>query len=329
MIRPRVGFLGTGWIGRHRMEAMIATGGIDACGIVEPSADGMAQARALAPGAQAFGDLAAMLDSNPDGLVIATPSALHAEQALAVLDRGVAVFCQKPLGRNAGETRAVVAAAQRADRLLGVDMSYRLTAAAQALAGLIRDGALGEIFAVDLTFHNAYGPDKPWFYDRTQSGGGCLIDLGVHLVDLALWLLDFPQVTAAASSLHAGGRRLLPNATEVEDHAIARLDLASGASVQLACSWRLPVGSDAAIKAAFYGTKGGVTLHNIGGSFYDFGAWHHRGTHTEQVVAPPDDWGGRAAATWALRLGHDAGFDPAVWQIAETAEALDRIYAGS
>jgi predicted dehydrogenase len=48
------------------------------------------------------------------------------------------------------------------------------------------------VFAVDLVFHNAYGPDKPWFYDPELSGGGCVMDLGVHLVDLALWSLDFP-----------------------------------------------------------------------------------------------------------------------------------------
>jgi predicted dehydrogenase len=47
--------------------------------------------------------------------------------------------------------------------------------------------------AVDLTFHNAYGPDKPWFYDPAQSGGGCVMDLGVHLVDLALWTLGWPK----------------------------------------------------------------------------------------------------------------------------------------
>jgi predicted dehydrogenase len=98
--------------------------------------------------------------------VIATPSALHAEQAIAALDRGLAVFCQKPLGRDASETRAVVEAARRADRLLGVDLSYRYTRAAAALRDEVRSGALGEVYAVDLVFHNAYGPDKPWFYDR-------------------------------------------------------------------------------------------------------------------------------------------------------------------
>jgi hypothetical protein len=57
-----------------------------------------------------------------------------------------------------------------------------------------RRGRLGQPFAADLVFHNAYGPGKDWFFDPAQSGGGCVIDLGVHLVDLALWALDWPEV---------------------------------------------------------------------------------------------------------------------------------------
>ena len=188
MSKPRVGFLGTGWIGRHRMQAIVNGGAVEALAVADPDPECAAQAADLAPGAAVLPSLEALLDHGLDGLVIATPSALHAEQAIAALERGIAVFCQKPLGRNEGEARSVIEAARRADRLLAVDLSYRRTAAVEAIAGPIRSGELGEIFAVDLAFHNAYGPDKPWFYDRKLSGGGCVIDLGVHLVDLALWL---------------------------------------------------------------------------------------------------------------------------------------------
>src|SRR5512138_3737632 len=68
---------------------------------------------------------------------------------------------------------------------------------------LVREGALGEVYAVNLVFHNAYGPDKPWFYDARLSGGGCVMDLGIHLVDLALWALGFPEVEVLASRLAA------------------------------------------------------------------------------------------------------------------------------
>ena len=122
-MKPRVAFVGTGWIGRHRMEAMLATGSVDAVAICDPSSDCAAAARALAPGACEVPSLDAMLDLDIDGVVIATPSALHAAQSLQALAAGKAVFCQKPLGRSADEVSAVVAAARSADRLLGLDLS--------------------------------------------------------------------------------------------------------------------------------------------------------------------------------------------------------------
>ncbi len=327
MSQPRVGFLGTGWIGRHRMEAIVGTEAIEAVAIADPSSECAQEAVELAPNAAVLPNLPAMLDRGLDGLVIATPSALHAEQAIAALERGVAVFCQKPLGRNAAEARAVVEAARAADRLLGIDLSYRHTAATQAIEGLIRCGELGDVFAVDLTFHNAYGPDKPWFYDRAQSGGGCVIDLGVHLVDLALWLLDFPRVDAVTSRLFAGGQPLSASSSEVEDYAVARLDLATGAAVRLACSWRLQAGRDAVIEASFYGTRGAVAIRNVAGSFYDFEAHLMRGTSSELLSEPPDEWGGRAAAAWARRLAEDASFDGKAADLVTVSEVLDRIYA--
>ncbi|MBC7159599.1 MAG: Gfo/Idh/MocA family oxidoreductase [Porphyrobacter sp.] len=331
--RPRVGFLGTGWIGRHRMQAMLATGAIEAAALCDPDPACLAEARALAPGAAVLPSLEAMLDDaldfGLDGIVIATPSALHAGQSVAALSRGLAVFCQKPLGRNAAEVRGVIAAARRADRLLGVDLSYRHTAAVEAIAGPIRSGELGTIFAADLTFHNAYGPGRPWFFDRAQSGGGCVIDLGVHLVDLALWLLGWPEVTRVEARLFAGGRPLGAGDQAVEDYALARLDLATGASVRLACSWHLHAGRDAVIEAQFHGTQGSAGFRNLAGSFYDFEAFRHRGTASALLASPPDEWGGRAAAAWARQLAHSPRFVASAAELETLSAALDRIYAAA
>jgi predicted dehydrogenase len=324
--KPRVGFLGVGWIGRHRMEAMLATGGIEAAAVADPSSEMAAEARKLAPGAELVADLDALIDSGVDGVVIASPSALHAEQSIRALERGVAVFCQKPLGRTAGEVRAVVDAARAADRLLSVDLSYRFTEGMRRIRELLRDGALGEVFVVDLTFHNAYGPDKPWFYDPALSGGGCVMDLGVHLVDLALWALDFPKVTDVSSTLLSGGTPLRDPGRQVEDFAVAMVRLANGAVVRLACSWRLPAGQDAVIAADFYGTAGGAALRNVGGSFYDFTAERFHGTAREALAGPPDAWGGRAAADWATRLAAGARFDPDAERLVDVARVLDAIY---
>jgi predicted dehydrogenase len=321
--RPRIGFLGTGWIGRHRMEAMLATGAVEAVAVCDPSPECIAEAGALAPDARTVATLEEMLALDLDGVVIATPSALHAEQSIQAFAAGKAVFCQKPLGRTAAETQAVIDAARNADRLLGVDLSYRHTEGMRHIAELVRSGALGRVFAVDLTFHNAYGPDKPWFYDAAQSGGGCVVDLGVHLVDLALWTLGFPQVENVDARLTQGGAPLAPG--QVEDYAVAQFK-AGDAQVRLACSWRLNAGRDAVIEAAFYGTEGGAALRNVDGSFYDFTAERFRGTQAERLAGPPDLWGGRAAAAWAEQLARSPHFDGAAEQFVRSAEVLDRIY---
>ena len=324
--RPRIGFLGVGWIGRHRMEAMLATGAIEAAVIADPSAEMASEAAKLAPGAERVGGLDDILDAGVDGVVIATPSALHAEQSIQALERGVAVFCQKPLGRTAAEARSVVEAARKADRLLGVDLSYRFTEGMRAIRELVQGGELGRIYAVDLVFHNAYGPDKAWFYDPALSGGGCVMDLGVHLVDLALWAMDFPTVAAVSGKLFAGGEPLGGRLDRVEDYALATLELQGGTAVQLACSWRLQAGCDAVISAAFYGASGGAALRNVNGSFYDFTAERYRGTARETLASPPDAWGGRAAADWAQKLAAGGRFDPAAERLVEVSQVLDRIY---
>jgi predicted dehydrogenase len=308
------------------MEAIIEANIAEVIAIADPSLEMATEAQKLAPSAKTVAGLDEILAANVDGAVIATPSTMHAEQSIRALSRGVAVFCQKPLGRTAAETQAVIEAARKADRLIGVDFSYRYTAGMQRVAEIVRAGELGHIFAIDLVFHNAYGPDKAWFYDPKQSGGGCVMDLGVHLVDLALWVLDFPEVTEVSSKLFASGELLGSSPDRVEDYATATLQLASGVAVQLACSWRLQAGRDAIISAAFYGTQGGVALKNIDGSFYDFVAERYRGTALETLATPPDAWGGRAAVDWAKRLAARARFDGQAEEFATVSRVIDRIY---
>jgi predicted dehydrogenase len=324
--RPRVGFLGVGWIGRHRMEAILATGAVEIAGIADASAEMAAAAATLAPGARLVSTLDELLDLGLDAVVIATPSALHAAQAIRALECGAAVFCQKPLGRTAAEARAAVDAARAADRLLCVDLSYRFTEGMRRIREIVRAGRLGRVYAVDLVFHNAYGPDKPWFYDPALAGGGCVMDLGVHLVDLALWTLDWPEVARVSARLLAGGEPLGRRVDAVEDYGLATLELATGTVVQLACSWRLQAGRDAIISAAFYGSEGGARLANVAGSFYDCNAERYRGTARETLSGPPDAWGGRAAADFATRLAAGVRFDAAAEQLVAVARVLDRIY---
>ena len=315
--RPRLGFLGAGWIGRHRLSAIAGSDAGEIAAVADPAvaADDV--------GLEPLASLDELLERDLDGVVIATPSALHAEQAIACLDHGLAVFCQKPLGRTAEETRRVVEAAREADRLLGVDLSYRFVNGMPQMRELVLGGEIGDVYAADLVFHNAYGPDKPWFYDRRLSGGGCVIDLGIHLVDLALWTLGWPRVEEVAS-------RLFSNAGHgLEDHAVAQLDLAGRAVARLACSWGAHAGRDCVFEASFYGTSGAVTLENVGGSFYDFRAELRRGTASTTLAEPPDEWGGRAAVDWARRLGRGERFDPEAERLVEVARTIDRIYGSA
>ncbi len=298
--KPRLGFLGLGWMGAHRLEAVRASGLAEVAGLADPVLGGE------------LDSLDDLLELPLDGVVIATPSALHAEQATACLEHGLAVFCQKPLARTEAEAARVVDAARSADRLLGVDLSYRHAAAFLAAREVVRSGEVGEIFAADLVFHNAYGPDRAWFYDPELSGGGCVIDLGTHLVDLALWTLDLDRFEQVESRL-AG--------SPVERYAVAQLD-----GVRLACSWGLHAGRDAVVEARFHGTEGGVAVRNVGGSYYDFVAERYRGSTVEVLAEPPDDWGGRAVVEWTRKLGSGGRFDPEVARAIEVARTIDRIY---
>jgi predicted dehydrogenase len=324
--RPKLGFLGVGWIGLHRMEAIANAHVAEVAAVVDTSDTAWAEAQKAAPGCERAGSFEELLQADLDGIVIATPSAFHAEQSIRALERGMAVFCQKPLGRNAEEVRRVVDAARASNRLLGVDLSYRFTTAMRQLRERIQGGELGEVFAMNLVFHNAYGPDKAWFYDSKLSGGGCVMDLGIHLVDLALWALDFPEVTRVSSNLYAGGKPLRSPGAQVEDYAVAQLELKNGTAVQLSCSWKVSAGCDAVIEAAFYGTKGGAALRNVNGSFYDFTADLFHGTRRQRLCDPPDAWGGRAAVDWATRLSQGQRFDAEAERLVTVAQALDRIY---
>jgi predicted dehydrogenase len=306
------------------MRGIVDSQAVEIVALADLSPECLAEAAKLAPGAGRFAALDDILRQGVDGVVIATQSALHAEQSVQVLEAGAAVFCQKPLGRTEAEVRAVLAKAREADQLVAVDLPYRFTEGMRRIRELVLAGDLGRIYAADLVFHNAYGPDKAWFYDPALAGGGCVMDLGVHLVDLALWTLDFPDVAGVSAKLFVEGAPPAPG--QVEDYALAKIELATGVSLRLACSWKLHAGRDAIISASFFGTEGGAAFKNVGGSFYDFTAERYSGTKRETLAAPPDAWGGRAAADWALRLAAGERYDPAAERLIDVARVLDRIY---
>ncbi|MEO6546835.1 MAG: Gfo/Idh/MocA family oxidoreductase [Ferruginibacter sp.] len=324
--KPRLAFAGAGWIGRARMKAVAESDLAEMSFIADPSEECLQEAYKIAPEIRAINSFDEMVCNDAiDGVVIATPSALHMQQAIAAFRENKAVFCQKPLGRTRLEVAAVVNAARRNKKLLGADFSYRYTNAFQKIATIIQSGELGNIYAIDLKFHNAYGPDKPWFHDFSLSGGGCALDLGIHLIDLMLYALDFPAVVKVNSNLLSKSMSV-KGRKEVEDYAAVIIELENDVTAQLACSWNLPAGADAIIEASFYGTKGGVSLKNVGGSFYDFAAYRYWGTKTETITTTPDDWGGKALLRWVKQLSVNNHFNREAEQFLQSAEVLDKIY---
>ena len=321
-----------------RMEAVEAAGTAEVAALCEPVGERLDEVGASRPGAARFSApddlLAAAADLALDGVVIATPNARHEAQAVAALERGLAVFCQKPLAVDAAGTGRMLAAARAADRALGVDFSYRHTDAARELARRLGEGELGDVFAVDAVFHNAYGPDKPWCWDAAMSGGGALIDLGVHLLDLALWLLSAggppPRVAAVSGSPLRDGRPLAGRG--VDDFTTARLEIARDgappAALHLATSWNAHAGRDCLFRVDLHGTAGGASFHNLDGSFYDFALAVRHGRDEEIVSRESGEWLGRALVAWTRALAADRRYDPAIELALPVAEAVDRIYSG-
>lgn len=331
--RPKIGFLGLGWIGLHRMNSLAQANLVDIAAIADPDPNAVTRAEQSLCDAVRASSLDELLTHDLNGIVIATPSAMHAQQVQTAVREGLAVFCQKPLARTESETRATIELAQSQNCLLGVDFSYRHVAGLAKARQIIADGSLGEIFMVDLTFHNAYGPDKPWFYDMKQSGGGCVIDLGSHLIDLCLWMLrdnceTHHPFADVRRSLWRLGTRYTSQSEGVEDAAVIQWRVGKDTEVRLTCSWNLHAGTDAVIQAKFYGTQGAIELQNQNGSFYDLAVHRNDGIKRTSLAPPDNNWGGRALVQWANKLTRGNQFDPEVSTLIDVARLIDEVYHG-
>jgi predicted dehydrogenase len=317
-----------------RLQALAEAGAAEVAALCEAVPARLAEMGEAHPGAARFESYEDLLEKAAelklDGVVIATPNALHAPQTVAALERGLAVFCQKPLALDAAEARRMVEAARVADRLLGVDYSYRFTDGARELKRRLQAGELGRVFSLELVFHNAYGPDKAWAHDPRLAGGGALMDLGVHLIDLACWLLGDPPVTRVKGGVFRQGQRL--SGVSVDDFASAWIDFDSGdqgdAVASLAVSWNAHAGRDCVIRAAVFGTAGGAEFRNVGGSFYDFELERFTGRTGEVIVRESRDWLGRATLDWARRLAACNRFDPEIERSVRVSEVVDEVYGG-
>jgi predicted dehydrogenase len=225
------------------------------------------------PAEACFTDYHTMLKKIPLDIVsVCVPNALHAPVSIAALEAGVHVLCEKPLAMNTAEAQAMVDAAARAEKHLLVCYNYRYRADSQWLYRVVHSGRLGEIYHISASWRRETGiPGWGLFGSKALSGGGAMIDLGVHVLDLALWLLDFPAVhtvSGAARAAFGPHQRKMwrkagvePATFEVEDGATGFLRLANSASIFLQATWgehRQP--NDDQIRVELQGTEGTAIL---------------------------------------------------------------------
>ncbi|MCL6627363.1 MAG: Gfo/Idh/MocA family oxidoreductase [Alicyclobacillus shizuokensis] len=226
-----------------------------------------------------FADYEQMLrEVELDAVSICTPNKFHAPAAIAALQAGCHVLCEKPPAMTVAEAEAMAEAAARSGKILTYGLHYRYTPEVLALKRFIDAGELGEVYAARSHAVRRRGIPAwgAWFFDRERSGGGPLIDLGVHMLDVTLWLLGNPNPVAVTGKTYAkfGPRRqgawpgtsFAPNAAyTVEDFASAFIQLDNDATVLLETSWASHIEEERAY-VEFLGTEGGVRWEwNIAG----------------------------------------------------------------
>ena len=176
--------------------------------------------------------------------------------AIAALEAGKHVLCERPLARSAQEAAAMVKAAKKADRTLMCAVQHRFRADAQLLRKFVEKGDLGDVFLAKagwLRQKTEWDSDE-WRRTKRESGGGVVLDLGFHMLDLALWVLGQPKVESVTASVHRSRKG------EVEDSATCFFRLAGGSTLTLELTWGLLMEKDFAYLNLF--GSGGAALLN-------------------------------------------------------------------
>lgn len=224
-----------------------------------------------------------------DIISVAVPNDQHKPLTVAALESGANVLCEKPMALNAQEAQEMLDTAKRLNKKLGIDFSYRFNPQSRAMKDLIEEGTLGNIYygrsvwlrrrgipgLAAASFNTGSGaPMGSWFYDKKQSGGGPLIDLGVHRLDLALWLMGYPEpVWVMASTYDKFGPRMAKAqglSYTVEDLACAMIKFSNGTTLELDASWASNIKENELQTIRLLGDKGGMYQYNLSeGYTYD------------------------------------------------------------
>ncbi len=236
---PRLGVIGTGAIGQIHIRAWGANG-------IAPVAFADANAEALAAtvathGGTAFRDGLELIGSGLVDLVsICTPPLFHRDLAIAALEAGVGVLCEKPLARMLEDADAIADAVVRTDGFLTVGFCHRFQPQIEAMKAMIDAGELGTVMQYRNRFagHNR-DVEQTWFANPEVAGGGVLTDTSIHSIDLFRHLIGEPVRIQALTSTR---ETYLGPALDVEDTATLTLQTADGTIGIIESSWRTPVG---------------------------------------------------------------------------------------
>ncbi|UJF34747.1 Gfo/Idh/MocA family protein [Paenibacillus hexagrammi] len=210
-------------------------------------------------------------DGSIDVVHVCTPNDSHAEITIAALEAGKHVMCEKPMAKTASDARRMVEAAKRTGKKLTIGYNNRFRSDSQHLHKLCEEGDLGEIyFAKAHAIRRRAVPTWGVFLDEEKQGGGPLIDIGTHALDLTLWMMNNyePKVVLGTSYHKLSQRENAANAWgpwdpsrfTVEDSAFGMITMKNGATIMLESSWALNSLEVDEAKCTLCGTEGGADM---------------------------------------------------------------------
>ena len=269
----KVGVIGLG-MGRNHVKSFQTHPGAEVTAVCDVDAE-LLQTRGDEYGvANRYTDAGEMFAKEGlDAVSIAVPNAYHAPLAIQALEAGLHVLCEKPMAMTVAEAEKMQAAAEKAAKNLMINFSYRFSEMSFALKEQVDAGVIGEIYFGRSVWHRRRGMPKfgGWFGIKELAGGGPLIDLGVHRLDLALWLMGYPEpVSVSGSAYNVIAKRKAAEEKkkfDVEDLACGIIKFANGATLILEASWALNINENEHMITSLYGDKGGLVQRNLEGTY--------------------------------------------------------------